>query len=981
MHRHFALAVVLLTAAGTPAADPPKKTLPLPGEVFELGGRPAFLIPAKADEYATTKPWVWYAPTLPSYPGPEEAWMFERFRAAGIAVAGIDAGESYGSPAGNTVFDTLYAEMVRRGYSAKPVLLGRSRGGLQTLSWAAANPDKVGGFAGIYPVCDLASYPGVAKAAGAYELKAEELERRLKEFNPVDRLEGLAKAKVPLFAVHGDADKVVPLEANSGRVQERYKELGGEMTLVVPPGQGHTMWPGFFRCQELVAFVIDHAGVGLALDSPQNFQVVQRAAMNVGAVRVRGRLGEPARSADALEYRIGAEGKPGEWRKFPAAIKGGRFEATTEVPAGGWYTLDVRAVVKGKPVAEAGVERFGVGEVFVVAGQSNSANHGAEKQATKTKRVAAFDGTGWQLADDPQPGASGSGGSFLPPFGDAIAEKVGVPVGVVACGVGATSVREWLPKGATFPNPPTIETNVMKVGDIWESKGDIYATFRDRMKQLGPNGFRAVLWHQGESDANQTDATRTLSGKLYREYLEKLIRDSRKDIGWEAPWFVARASYHGPTDEGSADIRDAQAALWKDKVALEGPDTDALTGKLRDGDGKGVHFSGPGLREHAAKWVEKVAPWLEKQTVPPRIGYSEFRTDLPGGRHANVRTMRAAVVRADGTGRTLVGEELAKAEDTWTQFAGWSPDGKTAVIGVGWQSPENAKWEEENKTFRMEDGKWKYDSCLLELGSGKVTNVTAVDRVSHYNAGLFFLSGGKGLGFTALIKGVSKPYLMDADGKNKRDVSGEGGGFAYGYSASPDGKRICYHENYQVYVSAADGSDKQQIKTGHPFNFVPSWSPDGKWLLFLSGEHYDCHPHVARPDGTGLTKLADRGGYKGVVEFLDVADFHGGSSDVPVWAADGASVFYTAKVGKSVELFRVTLDGTATQLTKSPDSTLHYHPQPSPDGHWLVYGSLRGGGRNLYVMNLTDTSERPITALKAGTAAMWPHWEPTAKPK
>lgn len=53
-------------------------------------------------------------------------------------------------------------------------------------------------------------------------MKADELEARLKEFNPVDRLEGLVKARVPLFAVHGDADRVVPLEANSGRVTERY---------------------------------------------------------------------------------------------------------------------------------------------------------------------------------------------------------------------------------------------------------------------------------------------------------------------------------------------------------------------------------------------------------------------------------------------------------------------------------------------------------------------------------------------------------------------------------------------------------------------------------------------------------------------------------------------------------------------------------------------------------------------------------------
>jgi Tol biopolymer transport system component len=124
--------------------------------------------------------------------------------------------------------------------------------------------------------------------------------------------------------------------------------------------------------------------------------------------------------------------------------------------------------------------------------------------------------------------------------------------------------------------------------------------------------------------------------------------------------------------------------------------------------------------------------------------------------------------------------------------------------------------------------------------------------------------------------------------------------------------------------------------------------------------------------------VADRGGYKGVVEFLDVPDFHGGSSDVPVWAPDGSAVYFTAKVGKGVELFRVTLDGTATQLTKSPDDTLHHHPQPSPDGHWLVYGSKRSGVRNLYVMNLTDRSERRITDAKTGSAAMWPHWQPPA---
>ncbi|MBP3954093.1 prolyl oligopeptidase family serine peptidase [Gemmata sp. G18] len=616
MRAALLMVVPLLSIQATTAADAPKKTLPLDGEVFEVSGRTAFLIPAKADPHAATKPWVWYAPTLPNLPGPEEKWMFERFRAAGIAVAGIDAGESYGSPAGNKVFDALYAAMTARGYSAQPVLLGRSRGGLMALSWATAHPDKVSGFAGIYPVCDLTSYPGIERAAGAFELKADDLKAKLKQFNPVDRLEGLAKAKVPLFAIHGDIDKVVPLEANSGRVKERYAALGAPMTLIVPPQQGHNMWPGFFQCPELVAFVTASAGVGVVLDSPQDYQVAQRNAKNVGTLRVRGKLGGVARPADVLEYRVGTEAEPGAWRKLEASAKDGPFDAPVEVAAGGWYRLEVRAVVGGKPVARATVEHVGVGEVFVVAGQSNSANHGAEKQTTKTGRVAAFDGARWQPANDPQPGASGTGGSFLPPFGDAIAEKFGVPVGFVACGVGATSVREWLPKGAAFPNPPTLEGHVRKRADgTWESTGALYTSFRDRMKQLGPHGFRAVLWHQGESDANQKDPTRTLQGKLYREYLEKLIRDTRKDIGWDAPWFVAQVSYHVPGDEAAPDIRAAQASLWKDKIAFEGPDSDALKGGLRDSGGKGVHFSGPGLREHAAKWVEKVGPWLERQAT------------------------------------------------------------------------------------------------------------------------------------------------------------------------------------------------------------------------------------------------------------------------------------------------------------------------------------------------------------------------------
>jgi len=358
------------------------------------------------------------------------------------------------------------------------------------------------------------------------------------------------------------------------------------------------------------------------------------------------------------------------------------------------------------------------------------------------------------------------------------------------------------------------------------------------------------------------------------------------------------------------------------------------------------------------------------------IGYTELRTDLPGGRHANVRTSRAVVSRLDGTGRRDLASGLADGPDAWTQFAGWSPDGRLAVVARGWQDPANARWEEERKQFRMEPGKWELDSCLVDFASGKWTNLTAVERVSHYNGGLFFLPGDGGLGFTPLIEGVSTPFLMDLDGRNKRRVSGEGSGFSYGFSASPDGKRIAYHEEYQIVVSNADGTEKRKIETGRPFNFGPTWSPDGEWLLFVSGERGRSDPWVARKDGSGLRKLADLHGYQGWILFLDVTDFHEGSSDLPVWSPDGKSIFYSAKEGPNVELFQVDLEGKATQLTRSAPGSLHYHPKPSPDGAMVMYGAMRDGVRQLFVTRLRDRHETQITRLGRGRAAMWAHWRP-----
>lgn len=240
-------------------------------ENFSVAKRPAFVMMPPNVKRGTPTPWVWYAPTLgKGLPGNAEKWMFEQFHRNGIAIAGIDVGESYGSPNGRKLYDELYSELTEnRGFSKKPVLLARSRGGLMLYSWAAEHPNRVGGVAGIYPVCNLESYPGLKRAAAAFELSSDELKIQLAKHNPIDRLQSLAKANVPILHIHGDNDKVVPLKSNSGELETRYKAFGGPVEIQVVKGQGHNMWRGWFESQKLTDFIIKHARKTGKADSNQ----------------------------------------------------------------------------------------------------------------------------------------------------------------------------------------------------------------------------------------------------------------------------------------------------------------------------------------------------------------------------------------------------------------------------------------------------------------------------------------------------------------------------------------------------------------------------------------------------------------------------------------------------------------------------------------------------------------------------------------
>lgn len=220
-------------------------------------GRAAFIIVPKGDPPAGPRAWVWYAPTFKGLlPGARHTFLIERALKAGMAVAGIDVGESYGNPEGTRLYAGFHDALAARfKLNPKAVLLPQSRGGLMLYNWAALHPDQVQRIAGIYTVCDLRSWPGLKTAAPAFRLSEEQLAKELSRHNPIDLLAPLAKAKVPLLHIHGDKDAVVPLEKNSGELARRYRALGGTMELVVVPGKGHEEVDEFFTSERFATFL------------------------------------------------------------------------------------------------------------------------------------------------------------------------------------------------------------------------------------------------------------------------------------------------------------------------------------------------------------------------------------------------------------------------------------------------------------------------------------------------------------------------------------------------------------------------------------------------------------------------------------------------------------------------------------------------------------------------------------------------------
>ena len=203
---------------------------------FKFNGRNAFITTPKIETEG--KSWVWNA-RFPNWHPEMDSILVSQ----GFYIAHIDTNNLYGSPQAMKVWDSFYEYLTKEvGFNAKVSLEGVSRGGLFVYNWAKNNPTKVNCIYAESPVCDFKSWPaGFGDGIGGeedwkqlkkvYGFESEE-EAKAYSNNPIDNLESLAKAKVPILHMIGLNDKVVPSNENTLVLVDRYLKLGGQATVV-----------------------------------------------------------------------------------------------------------------------------------------------------------------------------------------------------------------------------------------------------------------------------------------------------------------------------------------------------------------------------------------------------------------------------------------------------------------------------------------------------------------------------------------------------------------------------------------------------------------------------------------------------------------------------------------------------------------------------------------------------------------------------
>ena len=387
--------------------------------------------------------------------------------------------------------------------------------------------------------------------------------------------------------------------------------------------------------------------------------VIQRDQQNQAPLYVAGLFSLPVDRVEARLIRLvltpgqAISNQPTDWTLVQDHPRNGQFRGVMTAPAG-LFRVEVRGIRDNQTVSATSVSPVGVGEVFLVAGQSNAM--GLSKLGAKgsTDRVVSFNAWNrfwnqndvFESSDNPFPhptfsplaatnqifptGESAWGWGEL---GDKIADRYKVPVAFFNVAMPATVAENW-----------SITANGKTAVNIFNSKPwpflQPYSNLRNALQYYhNLFGIRAILWHHGESDAIPLLTPQA----AYHRYMQDVIDHSRGDFGRNLTWVIAQCSISpkGPTSSTAVVGAQVQLAQTPGNNVWPGPDTDVIQSpRPEHGHFENIAGGVQGLSAYADAWNRNLTDAFFEGSQPhqPRqfIQTGLVPSEIPAGAEVGV---------------------------------------------------------------------------------------------------------------------------------------------------------------------------------------------------------------------------------------------------------------------------------------------------------------------------------------------------------
>lgn len=280
--------------------------------------------------------------------------------------------------------------------------------------------------------------------------------------------------------------------------------------------------------------------------------------------------------------------------------------------------------------------------------------------------------------------------------------------------------------------------------------------------------------------------------------------------------------------------------------------------------------------------------------------------------------------------------KLLKVTPVESSYPFWSPDGTKIVF----HSDRNGNLD----IYTMNaDG----------TGLARLTDHPAIDQTPVWSP------DGTKIIFQSLRDGNEELYVMNADGSNPVNITRHPANESHPYW-SPDSQNIIFNttrddgETDEVYTMKADGTDLKRLTKNDIWDTYASWSPDGKKILYRSrikapGITYDGEPmefnseiFLMDADGSSPVNLSNHKAFDGW----------------PSWSPDGKRILFSSNRSGAFQIYVMNADGSnVRELVKSqgPEEELT-KPIWSRDGSKVVFTRTRDGNVEIFTL---ETSSNP----------------------